>query len=184
VNRLKAAGIQVTEAIQGGRVRPDGKRVDWQTAQIGTEPNGTFFPFLIADVTPRRDRVFLSGNPTTKDFNGVSKVVIAVHDLNASVDRFREAYGLPPPIKQVDPQFGAHLAMFGGTPLVLAAPITGQSWLVSRLDQIGEGPCAYILRARKPRRYNAASKTRWFGIDLAWFDTSKLGWHLGFQSTP
>ena len=88
----------------------------------------------------------------------MTKVVIAVRDLQASIDRYRHAYGLAPPIKQVDSTFGAHLASFGGTPVVLASPLTAQSWLVSRLAQFGESPCAFILRARKAGRYDAARR--------------------------
>jgi Glyoxalase-like domain len=181
VNRLKTAGIDVSAPIRNGRKRPDGTQLEWETAQIGNEPNGTFFPFLITDLTPRRERAFPSGHPTTKDFGGATKVVIAVRDLQASIDRYRQAYGVPPPIKQVDASFGAHLASFGGTSVVLATPLTAQSWLTTRLEQFGEGPCAFILQARKTGRYKAASKTRWFGIDISWFDTEKLGWHLGFE---
>jgi Glyoxalase-like domain len=180
-DRLKGLHIPVSAPLRNGRKRPDGKQLDWETAQIGNEPNGTFFPFLIRDLTPRRDRAFPSGHPTTKDFSGVTKVVIAVRDLQASVDRYRKAYGLAPPIKQVDSTFGAHLASFGGTPVMLAAPLTTQSWLVTRLEQFGEGPCAFLVHARKPTRYKVASHTRWFGLDISWLDNSKLGWHLGFE---
>jgi hypothetical protein len=108
-------------------------------------------------------------------------VVIAVRDLQASSDRYRKAFSFAPPIKQIDASFGAHLASFGGTPVVLAAPLTPESWLNSRLEQFGEGPCAFILRARKAGHYEVASKTRWFGLDISWFDASKLRWHLGFE---
>jgi hypothetical protein len=64
---------------------------------------------------------------------------------------------------------------------VLAAPLTARSWLTTRLEQLGEGPCAFILRARKTGRYHVSSKTRWFGLDISWFDSDKLGWHLGFE---
>jgi Glyoxalase-like domain len=181
VNRLQAAGIAVNNPIRNGRRRPGGKQLEWETAQIGKEPNGTFFPFLIKDLTPRRDRAFPSGHPTTKDFGGVTKVVIAVRDLQASIDRYRQAFALPPPIKQVDSSFGAHLASFGGTPVVLAMPLTGRSWLTTRLEEFGEAPCAFILSARKTGHYKAASKTRWFGIDISWFHPEKLGWRLGFE---
>jgi Glyoxalase-like domain len=181
VNRLKAAGIAVSAPVRNGRKRPDGHQLEWETAQVGSEPNGTFFPFLIRDLSPRRDRAFPSGHSTTKDFGGVTKVVIAVRDLQASIDRYREAYALQPPIKQVDADFGAHLAAFGGTPVVLATPLTAQSWLATRLEQFGEGPSAFILSARKTGRYKVASKTRWFGIDISWFDPQALGWHLGFE---
>jgi hypothetical protein len=181
VKRLQSAGVPVSEPERSGRARPDGTRLDWETAQVGKETRGTFFPFLIRDFTPRQQRAFPAGKPTTKDFSGVVRVVIAVRDLQESAKRYQQAYGSPPPLKQVDSTFGAHLALIGGTPVVLAAPLTSQSWLGKRLDQFGEGPCAFILGAKKAGRYQAASKTRWFGADVSWFDPAKLGWYLGFE---
>jgi Glyoxalase-like domain len=67
VKRLQAAGVTANTPIRSGRERPDGKRLEWEAAQIGEEPRGTFFPFALRDLTPRQDRVYLSGKPTTKD---------------------------------------------------------------------------------------------------------------------
>ncbi len=152
VKRLQASGVVVTSPARAGRARPDGVRLDWETANVGNEPNGTFFPFLIRDFTPREQRAYPSGKPTTQDFSGVAQVVIAVRDLAASVQRYREAYGLPAPVEQDDATFGARLASFRGTPVVLATPANGQSWLAARLDKIGEGPCAFILRHEMQNR--------------------------------
>src|ERR1017187_219162 len=162
-------------------MKADGVLLDWETAQVGTEPNGTFFPFLIHDFTPREQRAFPQGKPLNKDFGGVTKVVIAVRDLEASLKRYRQAYGTPPAIKQVDADFGAHLALLGGAPVVLAQPLTADSWLAQRLAQFGEAPCAFVLDRRRGR-YQAASETRWFGVKISWFDAQKLGWRLGFES--
>jgi hypothetical protein len=181
VKRLRAAGITVNDPARSGRSRPDGKRLEWETAQVGPEPNGTFFPFLIHDFTPRPLRAFPSGKPTSRDFGGVARVVIAVRNLNDSVKRYRQAYALPEPLKQVDPDFGAQLALMGGTPVLLAAPLNSQSWLNGRLEAFGEGPCAFVLTARRAGAYKAASKSRWFGIDVSWLDPTALGWHLGFE---
>ena len=174
VARLKKAGVPVTEPARSGRERPDGVRLDWETANAGTEPNGTFFPFLIHDFTPREQRAFPSGKPTTEDYSGVARVVIAVRDLDASIARYRKAFGLAPPMEHVDEGFGAKLASFRGTPkgtpVELAAPLSAQSWLSARLKEFGEGPCAFVLKARRP------------GPKTSWFDTAKLGWHLGFES--
>jgi hypothetical protein len=182
VKRLEAAGIPVSAPVRNGRERPDGVRLEWETAQVGAQPNGTFFPFLIHDFTPREQRAFPQGKPLSKDFGGVTKVVIAVRDLNEAASRYRQAYGLPPAIKQVDREFGAHLALLDGTPVVLAQPLTLDSWLGQRLDQVGEAPCAFVLGARRPGRYHAASKAQWFGVEISWFDPGKLGWHLGYES--
>ena len=181
VKRLSLAGIMVASPVRSGRQRPDGVRLDWETAQVGNEPNGTFFPFLIHDFTPREQRAFPQKKPGTRDFSGVTKVVIAVTDLDAAVKRYRLAYGLPSPIKQVDKSMGAHLALLGGTPVVLAQPLTQQSWLAERIARFGEGPAAFILGARKPDHYTVVSKTRWFGGEVSWLDPEKLGWHLGFE---
>ena len=182
VKRLQAAGVTISPQVRSGRERPDGKRLEWEMVQVGEEPRGAFFPFVIQDLSPRHDRVFLSGKPTTKDFGGVSRVVIAVRDLSASAKRYRNAYAFPAPIEQVDTGFGAQLAMFTGTPVVLAAPLNAGSWLATRLEQFGEGPCAFILKSRKTGRFEAATKTRWSMANISWLDTSKLNWHLGFSN--
>jgi hypothetical protein len=142
---------------------------------------GTFLPFLIQDVTPRQQRAAPLRKQVNKDFKGVTRVVIAVADLEAAVKRYRQAYGIPPPIKQVDRSFGAHLALLGGTPVVLAQPLTADSWLAERLAKFGEAPCAFVLGARRPGRYQVESKTRWFGAEVSWLNPEQLGWRLGFE---
>lgn len=179
--RLKAAGVSVSDPARNGRRRPDGVQLNWEAAQVGAEGNGVFFPFLIHDFTARRQRAWPSGKPNAKEFTGVTKVVIAVRDLDDAVDRYRKAYDLTRPIKQVDPAFSAHLASLGGTPVVFAAPLSAQSWIATRLERFGEGPCAFLLGARKSGRTGGAMKTRWFGTDITWLDPEKVGWHLGIE---
>jgi hypothetical protein len=181
VQRLRAAGVTVAAPVKSGRQRPDGVRLDWETSDVGTWTRGTFFPFLIHDFTPRDQRAFPQGKPATRDFTSIAKVVIAVRNLDEGIERYRKAYGLPAPIKQVDKSFGAYLALLGGVPVVLAQPLTPDSWLAQRIDRFGEAPCAFVLGASNPVHYRAASKSRWFGADVSWFDPEKLGWHLGFE---
>jgi hypothetical protein len=93
---------------------------------------------------------------------------------------------LPEPNIEEDASFGARLAWFKGTPVVLAEPSGAQSWIARRILQFGDGPCAFVLGKREdgaPRRgaYQAASKSRWFGVPISWFDSQRLGWHLGFE---
>lgn len=179
VQRLQAAGIPVAAPVRSGRQRPDGVRLEWQTSDIGSELRGTFFPFLIQDLTPREQRAYPQGHPVTRDFNGIARVVIAVKDLDAAVQRYRQAFGLPEPQRQVDAAFGAHLASMG--PVVLAQPLTADSWIAARIARFGEGPCALVLSAAHAGKYHAASKTRWFGADTSWLDPAALGWRLGFE---
>jgi hypothetical protein len=182
VERLKAAGMAVSEPLAGGRERPDGVRLEWQTANIGAEIRGTFFPFLIQDGTARDLRAFPQGKPGNRDFPGVTRIVIAVRNLDTAIARYRQAFGLPAAVRQADPSFGAQLAILGNAPMVLAQPLRADSWLAARLDRFGEAPCGFILGASRPAGYHTASKTRWFGADIFWFDSGKLGWRLGFET--
>jgi hypothetical protein len=182
VQRLKTASVAVSAPVKSGRQRPDGVHLEWETSEIGGGIRGTFFPFLIHDFTDRNQRAFPQGKPVTKDFRSVTRVVIAVKDLDAALKLYRQAYGVPPPIKQVDESFGAHLALLGGIPVVLAQPLTSHSWLNGRIAKFGEGPCAFVLGAANPGHHKAASKSRWFGAEISWFDPEELGWRLGFEA--
>ncbi len=178
VERLRKAGVPASEPRKNGRKRPDGVQLDWETAQIGPG-NGTFFPFLIHDFTQRERRAYPSGKPTTTQWTGITKVVLAVNDLDGSVKEFRRAYALAAPERQDDQAFGAKLAWFRGTPVVLAAPLSPQSWLRARIDQFGEAPCAYLLGLNQVVDVHPS---QWFGHKVVWVDSAKLGWHLGFES--
>jgi hypothetical protein len=170
VERLRKAGIAATDPHKAGRKRPDGVELDWETAQVGPT-NGGFFPFLIHDFTPRENRAFPGGKPSTDKWVGVAKVVIGVHDLDASIARYQKAYGLPSSVRREDAALGAKLAWFPGTPVVLAAPVAKDSWLSERLQEYGEAPCAFILGTSPSGRFD----------NVSWFDADKLGWHLGLE---
>jgi hypothetical protein len=180
VERLRVSKIDVSDARKNGRKRPDGVQLDWETAQVGPT-NGGFFPFLIHDFTPRDNRAFPAGKPSTTEWTGIAKIVIAVKDLDAAIARYRQAYWIDPPQRQEDAEFGAKLAWFRGTPVVLAAPLSAKSWLSARLEQFGEAPCAFILGARKGSHVTVGPKSKWFGHSVSWADAEKLGWHLGFE---
>jgi len=167
VARLRTAGIVVGSPNHSGRKRPDGIELNWETARVGEEPNGTFFPFLIRDSSPREARAFPGGKPTTTKFSGVKFVVIAVRDLHASIKRYQQAYTLPVPSEHDDASLGARVASFSGTPVILAEPLNSQSWITKKIEEFGEGPCAFILGSH--------------GTQLSWLDVQKLGWHLGFE---
>ena len=181
VARLRGAGVAVQLDPRSGRERADGVRLDWQTAHLSLQAPDRVFPFLIQDFTPRSRRAFPSGHATTKDFEGIRYVVIAVRDLKQGIERYHTAFGVPPPIKQVDAEFGAQLALLGDVPVILAAPISAESPLQARLETAGEGPVAIILTGRGTPKFKGLTKARWFGNDVSWFDSQALGWRLGFE---
>src|SRR6266851_8485334 len=109
LKKLQAAGIFV-QPQKSGRKRPDGVELKWEASNVGPGPQGSFFPFLIQDETPRENRVFPQGQPSTSAIGGVRYVVIGVADLSGAVAKYRAAFGLGEPQTQVDSLLGARLA--------------------------------------------------------------------------
>ena len=179
--RLRKAGIKVSSPAKSGRTRNDGVRISWDIAQVGSGPQGTFFPFLIRDLTPRDIRAYPSGKPTTKEFRGIAKVVVAVKNLGESVQLYQRAYDLGAPKMQKDPGFGADLAWFEGTPVILASPLSPGSPLAARVREFGDAPYAFVLAANSGNAAARPGAPNWFGKPIRWFDTAKLGWHLGVE---
>jgi Glyoxalase-like domain len=135
-------GVHITD---GGRKRADGVELHWKSAPIGNGIQGTFFPFMIQDVTDRKLRSYPSGKPTTTNLRGVAAVYTAVKDLDSAIAQYQTTFGLGEPERTTDKELGARLARFKGTPVVLAT--ADGDWLKARLGQFGEGPCAFVLAA-------------------------------------
>jgi hypothetical protein len=179
VERFKSAQIPVLDPAKSGRRRTDGVRLEWETAGVGPGDRGSLFPFLIHDLTPRENRVYPTGKPTTAEYGGISKVVVAVKDLRAAVALYRRGFGLPAPREQKDAHLGATLAWFPGTPVILAAPLNSKTWLAQRLEKFGEAPCAILL---KDTGHPRSGDTIWFDRMVSWFDSEKLeGIQLGAE---
>jgi hypothetical protein len=179
VRRLQAAGISAGAPEASGRTRPDGLKIAWETVNVGTGNRGSFFPFLISDQTPRENRAYPSGKPTTDRFQGIAKVVVGVHDLKAAIAEYRKAFGLAEPLRQHDAGFAADLAWFEGTPIVLAQGDSANSWLSRRVQEYGDAPCAFILKANSGF---VGSPSRWFDGYIFWADEAGLGWRLGMET--
>jgi hypothetical protein len=150
----KLYGGQVTA---GGRKRPDGTGLSWRSLSIGQGIQGTFFPFLIQDVTPRELRAYPSGKPTLPGERGVAAVYIAVRNLETAIALYRTMFHLPEPVRSEDSSLGAHLATFMGSPIVLAAPAGG--WLEQRVRAFGEAPCAFVLKG------DGQGRVQWLPIE-------------------
>ncbi|MBA2245906.1 MAG: VOC family protein [Gemmatimonadetes bacterium] len=86
VAAAQARGLAIEGPYAMGRTRPDGMRIEWK---LGV-PLATDLPFLIEDVTPREQRV--PAGPATEHalaVSGVSAILVAVRDLEASLARYR-----------------------------------------------------------------------------------------------
>ncbi|MFN4292606.1 MAG: VOC family protein [Thermoflexales bacterium] len=77
--QINARGLNYTEAIEGGRQRPDGVTIRWRTSWPPQHAEG--LPFLIEDLTPRELRV-PQGERRNHPNNavGIAALTVAVAD--------------------------------------------------------------------------------------------------------
>jgi catechol 2,3-dioxygenase-like lactoylglutathione lyase family enzyme len=91
VAQAKERGLAgITGPLPGGRMRPDGIRVEWQTARQAEHD----LPFLCADITPRALRV--PEGEVRRHANGaigIEEVTVAVIDVEKSLERYRKLLG-------------------------------------------------------------------------------------------
>jgi catechol 2,3-dioxygenase-like lactoylglutathione lyase family enzyme len=149
-------GLLIEGPFPGGRLRPDGQQVTWQSGRASTPD----LPFLCADVTPRALRV-PDGVARThaNGVTGIAGLTVAVADLGASVARYRALLGTT---ERESSSADARTATFalGGTAITLATPADdSDTSLRARLAARGEGPFALALRT------NASANVGRLGIE-------------------
>jgi catechol 2,3-dioxygenase-like lactoylglutathione lyase family enzyme len=124
VAESKERGLTMNGPIDGGRIRPDGVELKWQTGRQTTFD----LPFLCADVTARDLRV--PAGDVRNHANravGVAKLTVAVFDLDVSLARYRALLGTSAPTMKV-----------GGTVIELTS-------FSPQLETRGEGACAMTI---------------------------------------
>ncbi len=142
VAAVKRRGLDLDGPYPGGRLRPDGVRLEWQTARAPTPD----LPFLCADVTPRELRV--PGGEATRHANDVQAIaglVVVVDNLEVSMGRYRALLGVEPFVNPNNLTPRAAIFMLGGTTITLLEPVEGAA--IHHLSRRGEGPYLLALRA-------------------------------------
>ena len=148
----KDRGLAYSGPHDGGRVRPDAERLQWQTAR----PPSHDLPFLCGDQTPRALRV-PEGDARVhpNGARGVTSLALAVKDLDASLAHYRallgeaQAANVSAPFLQ--PGTGARVGTvtLGRSTLVLTqeGPLPGAAGQSAgaQLGSRGEGPYALVL---------------------------------------
>lgn len=83
-------GVSYSGPIDGGRTRPDGAELHWQTGLPPTDD----LPFLCADVTPRNLRVPQGvAQRHSNGASGIGAIAIAVANLSRSATRYAGLLG-------------------------------------------------------------------------------------------
>lgn len=189
VKRAVDAGVAVGGPWYNSRTRPDGTLVEWDMAFLGVDQTGTddpswVLPFYISDRTPRSYRVQPVESTRDSSFHGIGTVVVGVHDLEATVDRFRRLFRVPTPITEPVGALDARVAAFPGTSVALATPdpdsAPDEAWLAERLSEFGPGPCAYLLGTDDLEATGQVTEpSAWPTGRVAWFDQEALDPVLG-----
>jgi len=179
IERLSKVGLEGKGPVEGSRRKPDGTLLQWETGSAGPGDPGSCLPFFIHDKTDRRQRILPSVSLAGSDLQGVGIVVIGVSDLDVAVSRFRKAYGFQAPEIRDEPEFGARLAYFEDTPVMLATPQGASGWLAERLRKFGDKPAAYLIRTNNFRgtsaHFNLVSPMLLAEKHVAWFSPGVLG---------
>lgn len=139
VAAARARGLPMLGPFPGGRERPDGVRIDWQSAMAELPE----LPFLCGDVTPRDLRVPAAGDHAN-GASGIFRVTVAVRDVEAAAARYAALLGAAP---LVEP--GRRLFKLGPSYIALQQPGSGaleSAAVEARLDQRGEGIASVALR--------------------------------------
>jgi len=75
-------------------------------------------------------------------------------------------------------EFGAKVAHFPHTPVMLAAPLAEDSWLASRLRKFGDIPAAFLLKTadlqQAAKRFQLTGEAKWFGVP--WRGSMRASW--------
>jgi catechol 2,3-dioxygenase-like lactoylglutathione lyase family enzyme len=156
----KARGLALEGPLDGGRVRPDGERLRWQTARATSAD----LPFLCGDLTPRALRV-PEGDVRmhANGVLGVASLAVAVRDLDATLARYRALLGssvsddadthIGEPVAVPGSNVRVAVIALGQSVLVLSSPRENGSGssLDQRLAARGEGPYALVLHTDRPQ---------------------------------
>jgi catechol 2,3-dioxygenase-like lactoylglutathione lyase family enzyme len=93
----RARGVNFGNPVEGGRLRPDGQEIKWQSAR--QPDDAPELPFLCYDLTPRELRV-PQGDVTqhSNGAKGIAKLAITVQNLERSEALYRALLGTEPEI--------------------------------------------------------------------------------------
>lgn len=165
--------------IPGGRHRPDGVRIDWESARHDTPD----VPFLCADLTPRALRVPEgAARQHANRATGIAHVAVAARDFELTRTRWQALLGPDLPLQ---PRPGGASYRLADTDFELFRPLAGvdtsrsaidfevakplQERLARQGEGDGEGPFALQVRGQGPAKRLDPARTHgmplWLGGD-------------------
>ena len=157
VAAMRARGVDISDAVVGGRRTPSGQQLGWKAATLGPrDPLPIFFIEHVTQLAERRGTVAGAGQHP----NGVLRVdraYIAVPDVAAAAHHYARVLGMPVPRVQRGNVIKADMAVFdlGATGLTVAQPME-------------PGPAAEALARRGPGPFQALYRTKSMDAAAHW----------------
>lgn len=148
VARLRDAGLEIPDVTTGGRLRPDGQKVEWQTARFDpdTYPALPFYCHSTNDITLRVP----SGEAAThaNGATGIDKIFIGVADLEQAAANYGVVAGIAFQPSSDQPEANPWRQFRVGTyTIVLIAPEADDSDLARSIVARGEVPVEVALKS-------------------------------------
>lgn len=138
---VRARGLSLQGPIAGGRLRPDGVRLDWQIVR----PETRDLPFWCGDVSARDLRVPPGEHRThANGVEGIAIVRVDVADVAASADRYIALVGADAVNRSGD----RVRISIGASVIELVGPENGETR--RRLQARGEGVASLVLHGAAP----------------------------------
>lgn len=154
---MRSRGVDVSDAIDGGRRTPAGQELRWKTAVPGPKnPLPIFFIEHLTAMKERRKQVPAAGEHP----NGVytlERAYIVTLDAEADAATYAKVLGVPQPPLQKGTVIMSHMAVFqlGPTGLGVVQPYA-------------PGPAADALERRGPGPFQALYRTTSMGAAARW----------------
>ena len=163
VAAMQKRGVDVGDAMEGGRRTPAGQELRWKTAVLGAgNPLPLIFIQQLTPVEERRKQVPVAG----KHPNGVYKLercYIVTRDAEAEAAVYAKVFGMPQPSLHRGTVIKSEMAVFeiGPTGLGIAQPYEA-------------GPAADALERRGPGPFQALYRTTSMGAAARWMQEHGL----------
>ena len=149
VTALRSRGLNASDPHDGGRIRPDGQRVDWQTIRF-LGASSSALPFYCVDRTERSLRV-PDGEAAIHQngVHGVANVTVVVNDLAAAAPQFAALTGDEGTPIEADgePIVGGSVFRVGEATIRVVQPDISPSDLRDHLERRGDSLYAVSLIA-------------------------------------
>ncbi|MDQ3443132.1 MAG: VOC family protein [Chloroflexota bacterium] len=148
IARLRDVGLDVPDSTPGGRMRPDGQSVEWQTVRLDPErhPSLPFYCHSTNDITLR-----VPGGDASIHANGVTgvgTVFIGVADLEQAAADYRIVAGIAFNPTHAQPKANTWQQFRVGTyTITLIEPEDADSELARSIATRGEVPIEVTLRS-------------------------------------